>query len=173
MGFIERQARMHRAQRLLSCGLRPNIVMLDTGLSMPMLRELYREIHGVRAKPGQMPQPEGLLRTRSRLMEASTLMGVYIRLASGHEDGVDLDALISAHDLCRRLGLQIDINHGWVLARAIRAKTILVVPCRKCRAPLIQADTHRLLPTCPFCDSGRDRSAPTGTEYGDSPVRAA
>jgi len=173
MGLLDRQARIARAQRLLSRGLRPNIVMLDTGLSVPMLRDLYREIHGVRAKPGQLPQPDGLLRTRSRLMEASTLMGVYIRLASGHADGVDLDALVSAHDLCRRLGLRIDINHGWVLARAVRAKTILVVPCRKCRAPVIQADTHRLLSSCPFCESDRYRSAPTGTEDGDSPVRAA
>lgn len=170
MGVIERQARIHRAQRLLSAGLRPNIVMLDTGLSMPMLRGLYRKIHGVRAKPGQMPYPEGLIRTRSRLMEASTLMGLYVRLASGHEDAVDLDALVSAHDLCRRLGQQMDINHGWVLARAIRAKTMLVAPCSKCRAPLIRANTHRV--PCPFCDSARGRSAPTGTEGGDSPLRA-
>ena len=166
MNIVSKHARVARAVHLISVGIRPNIVTLDTGLSVPLLRNIYREVHGVRATSGPLPSPEGILRTRARYVEACTLLPLYIKLADRPNEQVDLDALVEAGDLQgQAMPKEIDINQAWVLARAFRAGSILLTTCRNCRATLIGAPTHRLRPDCPFCGprSGPAQKARTTT----------
>jgi hypothetical protein len=161
--LLRRQDQIARATRLLAAGLRPNIVAIDTGLSMRLLRNLYADARGERPRPGQMQRPERILSSRQRVAEASCLLALYTRLARNADARIDLDALVRAYELQSQvMPMSITCNQAWVLARALRARIVRMHACRRCRAPLVSMDIQSAAPSCPFCcgNGGRARASP-------------
>lgn len=154
-GVLRRQDKIARASRLLAAGLRPKIVAIDTGLSAPVLRDLYADIRGERPRPGPLQSPEGILCNRQRVAEASCLLALYARLAGKPAARIDLDALVRAHELQSQVTpLSLTCNQAWVLARAMRSRSLRIDACRICRAPLVALEGAAL--SCPFCRLGND-----------------
>ncbi|WP_353251119.1 FlhC family transcriptional regulator [Salinisphaera sp. T31B1] len=145
----------HRAIKMLTQNLRPCIVVLETGITKPKARALYRELHGVAPRSGQMRDADSIVRTRREFMAASCIMSFYCELAPNYESGVDPEAVMAAH----RIYLEdnppashcITLNETWVLARALRSAEARLVTCPKCTARYLEVARQHYAPACSHC----------------------
>lgn len=144
-----------RAISMLSQDLRPCIVVLETGITKPKARELYREIHGVRPRSGQMRDADSIVRTRREFSAASCIMSFYCALAPNYASRVDPEAVMAAHRIYLEdnppASHRITLNEVWVLARALRSAEARLVPCSKCSAKYLEVARQHYAPACPHC----------------------
>ncbi|MEJ1343107.1 MAG: FlhC family transcriptional regulator [Candidatus Sedimenticola sp. (ex Thyasira tokunagai)] len=153
---------METATMLIHRGMRISIVSSITGINPKILRELHHDIHGRGPVAGQLPSTGGILSTRTMQATASVFASLYRSVGGpGILDGINLDALITAHDLylefCRSMititpnTLPMNITQAWIIARDIGIGAAYFRNCHHCRIHYLLPDDSRLSPTCPIC----------------------
>lgn len=154
--------RIDSAVGLIQRGLRLSIVSHTTGIPLKTLRSLHREIHGRSPPSGQMPSMRGMLATRQAQAITSLFAALYHSVGgAGIYAGIDLTALLAAHDLylslleeiipCEPSAKPLDITQAWVIARDIRTGAAYFQACRTCLIRYLYALDCRLSLRCPIC----------------------
>lgn len=159
---LEQLDRSQQAVALLRRGMRTTLVQRITGLGGEIVRELHWEIHGNKPKSGQLPSTHGVL--GSVLSQASASLFIALYRALGGPDTqrqIKLEALLEAHRLylehqdrvaaADRLGVPIDINAAWVLARDLATGLAKRRFCRPCNVHYLAAEFSRSALQCPIC----------------------
>lgn len=167
----DRHNRLTAALDLLRNGYRTRIVQAETGLPAGAIRKLCRVVLGKAATPGQLPEASSVTISWGRCADAALFAGIY------HEIGgvsiyrhVDPYLVLAAHSIYQIVREQIDrtpirrsderpklldINHAWVIARDLRARTAVLAVCRNltCRYHnLLVVGSHKKL-ACALCQS--------------------
>lgn len=165
----DRYARLTLAAELLSNGYRTRIVQAETGLPLGALRKLCRSVLGRGSTPGQLPEASSVTVSWGRCADAALLAGIYYTI--GGDDiyrNVDPYLVLSAHSIYRIVRDQIDrtpvrdgderpklldINHAWVIARDLRARTAALAECSNASCgyySLLVVGSHKKL-ACALC----------------------
>jgi hypothetical protein len=158
---LERHDRTARAIALIRRGMRTSIVGHISGLPPATVRALYKEVHGRRPTPGQLPTSSGVL-CSPRRQASATLFAVLYRALGGEaiERTVVVDALLKAHVLYveqlgrlqgEPLGSPIDINQAWIIARDLTIGEARFRCCGSCGIRYLIADFSRTALRCPVC----------------------
>lgn len=170
--ILEHHAKMRLAIELIARRARISIVHQETGLSRPMLREVYREYHGVPAPSGQLPGLGGaMMGTRRQQLQASLFAVLYLRCGGnrlirhlpGHRTR-SIYAAIEAHDQCQSLlgaGRSLDMTRCWVATCDLQVGAARLISCLRCEVPYLIADQLRFDDGCPICALYRAQRAPT------------
>jgi flagellar transcriptional activator FlhC len=165
----DRYNRLASAVELLRNGYRTRIVQAATGLPAGAIRKLCSSVLGKPATPGQLPEASSVTISWGRCADAALFAGIY------HEIGgesiyrnVDPYLVLHAHSIYQIVREQIDrmptrrsderpkildINHAWVIARDLRAKTAVLAVCSNlgCRYHnLLVVGSHKQL-ACALC----------------------
>jgi len=158
---IARHQKVNRAIHLLEAGLRSPVVVIDTALSETAVRDLARQVNNNRrASSGPLPSPAYIASTRVALIEASLWAMIYLRI-SGENIlyEVDMDGLLESSRIYRSLRTTlperreepIDINHLWVLARALRSDEAWLRRCNRCNVQHLIFPVPLTPSGCPLC----------------------
>ncbi|BAU49598.1 transcriptional activator [Sulfurifustis variabilis] len=164
-----RYDRLAAALELLRNGYRTRIVQAATGLPAGAIRKLCSDVLGKPATPGQLPEASSVTTSWGRYADAALFAGIY------HEIGgddiyryVDPYLVLHAHSIYQIVREQMDrmptrrgderptvmdINHAWVIARDLRAKTAVLAVCSNlsCRYHnLLVVGSHKQL-ACALC----------------------
>ena len=158
---LVRHERTARAIALIRRGMRTSIVGHISGLAPAIVRELYEEVHGRRPTAGQLPTSSGILCSPRRQASASLFAALY-RAIGGEAIArtVVVDALLKAHTLYLQqlgrlpgepLGVPIDINQAWVIARDLTIGEARFRDCKRCGIRYLAGDFSRTALGCPVC----------------------
>lgn len=171
---IEEARKIAAVLPLIERGARTPVVQMFTELKPPVLRDLFKEIHGSPPKSGLLPfASDCILKTRRRLVEASIFMNIYVREGRVRDVPVHRevrqDCMVAAYDLYLKLREDtgyndqsaLDLTMCFVLCRDYRRRLLEVRPCRRCGADYVVADGQELLPNCPLCGAQNDSAAAT------------
>lgn len=167
----DRYNRLAIAVELLRNGYRTRIIQAETGLTAGAIRKLCWGILGKPATPGLLPEASSVTISWGRCADAALFAGIY------HEVGgdsiyrnVDLYLVLDAHSIYQIVREQIDqmptcqrderpkildINHAWVIARDLRARTAVLAVCSdlSCRYHnLLVVGSHKKL-ACALCQA--------------------
>lgn len=170
--ILEHHAKMRLAIELIARRARISIVHQETGLSRPMLREVYREYHGVPAPSGQLPGLGGaMMGTRRQQLQASLFAVLYLRCGGNQRIHPfpalrtrSIYAAIEAHDQCQSLlgaGRSLDMTRCWVASCDLQVGAARLISCLRCEVPYLIADQLRFDDGCPICALYRAQRAPT------------
>lgn len=182
--MLEHHARMRLAVELIARRTRISIVYQETGLARPMLREIYREYHGIPAPSGQLPGLGGaMIGTRRQQLQASAFAVIYLR-CGGHrlirhlpgQRTRSIYAAIEAHDQCQRLlgaGRSLDMTRCWVVSCDLQVGSARLISCLHCEVPYLIADQLRFDDGCPLCALYRAQRPPTARMRGSASVDMA
>lgn len=158
---IVRHQKVERAIQLLEAGLRSPIVVIDTALPETAVRDLARQVNdNRRASSGPLPSPPYIASSRVALIEASLWAMIYLRI-SGRRIlyEVDMNSLLESSRIYRSLRTALperreeplDINHLWVLARALRSDEAWLRRCKRCSVQYLLFPEPRTPAGCPLC----------------------
>jgi hypothetical protein len=157
MSAVRQHRQMALAVALVQHRAKISIVHAATGVARPLLRSLYRELHGEVPRGGPLATSfANLLKTRTQHASASLFAALYRGLGAG-ETGRSLDwpALVRAYDLYLALSppgrAPLDINRSWALAVDFKVGRARLAHCAPCRVPYLAVDRGVFGPTCPLC----------------------
>lgn len=181
--MLEHHAKMRLAIELIARRARISIVHQETGLSRPMLREIYREYHGVAAPSGQLPGLGGaMIGTRRQQLQASLFAVLYLRCGGNRlirdlpvQRTRSIYAVIEAHDQCQRLlgaGCSLDMTRCWVASCDLQVGAARLISCLRCEVPYLIADQLRFDDGCPVCALYRAQRAPTSVPEASEAISA-
>lgn len=175
----DRYARLSLAAELLQNGYRTRIVQAETGLPAGALRKLCRRVLGKSSTPGQLPEASSVTVSWSRCADAGLLAGIYYEIGGDYiYRNVDPHLVLAAHSIYLIVRDQmdrtpvrdgeenpklVDINHAWVIARDLRARTAVLAACSNgsCSSyTLLVVGSHKKL-VCALCQAPAHPINPT------------
>lgn len=171
--LLELHAMIQDVLPLIAMKLRTGFLVHTTKLKPARLRALFKEVHGGESpRSGLLPEPEGIMSTRQRVIEASTFMALYRRFEGEEaQRKIDLGAFTRAYMMYMEMrsiaGFTdrsvVDINECWILVREYRQgpTKLQIRACRGCGAEYAYVTTQDLVGDCPCC----------GTKYAGSNLR--
>lgn len=144
---------------MVKAGFRCTIITLHTELTAKQVTSARKRLNVVsRGGSGPLPLGSRILASKARVIEAALFMGAYLRGARKPLLGVDVEAVIAAHQsyLGYREALNftptecLSIDEAWVVAREYRSKDLVMRACRCCQLSYV-ALTSTNKSTCPYC----------------------
>lgn len=160
MSALQREHKLNgEALDMIARGMRTSIVQILTDRPARLLRDYYREIHGVSPPSGYLPLANAVVGTRQRVKEGSLFLALYAAADDAVRKQIVPSALLTAYDVyvewrpsLRLTGEPLTINEAYVIANAYRSLDVSLHPCQ-CGSQYIVASQTRLRPICPFCST--------------------
>ena len=163
--IIDEHKMKQLAFELIKRKLRTSIIHLYTGISKPMLRDMYREYHQVSPSSGQLPFVSSILMKASKKEHAqiSLFATQYVDYVGGEVANINIQALIAVYDLyCASYKKDfLDFTDAWVIIRDIRSHLAYFQHCFSCGVDyLMAADSYTPL-SCPYCIGQQEKEHKT------------
>lgn len=139
------------ARELIQAELRLTIVRGLTRIGTRTLRQWWRDIHGVKASNGKLPESVlSFIRDKDAAARLSAFAVLNRRL---HGQTLTPESLLSSWREFRRHCAPLDINAAYFAARDVRASIVMLSRCRKCNAVFIYDAGSKHTIRCPFCET--------------------
>lgn len=164
---LDRQKQIRDADILLSMGMRPGIVRIQTGLTASKIRtrsvKLREQLQSMVVHRGRWKSAKNLVSKTDPHMESVSFLLIYLRYAEAPQEGVDLEAFVKSftHYCCALevdptcpADYSLDINRCWILARDYREGLIAIVDCSRCENGKLIRFQSTVNCKCPVC--GKD-----------------
>jgi hypothetical protein len=135
---IQLHSALCRAMKMISIGLRTQIVRDETGLTDAVIRNIHTQIHGTPPTPGGRPTSAKVIRTVTRHIQAVIFLLEYRRIHPGAVQSIDVDAVIEAHEsaacIARSHALLRNAEpltgmDAWTIARDFRSGILTLRTC--------------------------------------------
>lgn len=167
------------AYDLLANRLRPQIVHLHTRIRVPVLREMYKELHDTSPPSGQLPSIKLLLGRNIEHIYCSIFAKIYLRHVNEDPSAeIDVPSLLKAwldfRTVAPNAEIPRDLTDAWVIVRNVRMGTIVFKQCPACSSNYLILAKTEPAKTCPICrrrenGASRPRRSSTRGHEGDGP----
>ncbi|MGP3505428.1 FlhC family transcriptional regulator [Paracidovorax citrulli] len=138
------------ARDLIQAKLRLTIVHSLTGLSIPQLRNLWRDIHQDIPRKGKLPESSlSFMTNRSEAAQLSAFVGVHLQLFG--EPSSNPEHLLMSWQAHRGILGELDINACYFALRDVRTQIVNFIRCQKCDGQYIHDLGSHLTSRCPHC----------------------
>lgn len=140
---------------LVKAGFRCTIITLHTELTAKQVTSARKRLNVVsRGDSGLLQLGSRILASKARVIEAALFMGAYLRGAPKPLLGVDVEAVIAAHQsyLSYREALNftptecLSIDEAWGVAREYRSNDLVRRACRCCQLTCVALTAPTSLP---------------------------
>ena len=150
VGMAELES-MNLANQLIRIGLRLSIVRSMTHLGTRILRQWWKEAHGVSPVNGKLPESVlSFIKDKSTASRLSAFAGMH-QLIYGTE--LTAKSLLTTWREFQEICGPLDINAAYFAARDVKARIVVLSRCPKCNATYIYDAGSKHTDHCPFCDS--------------------
>jgi hypothetical protein len=143
---------LNLARDLICAGLRLSIVRGLTGIGTRVLRQWWKEIHGVRPSNGKLPETVlSFIRNMDSAALLSACSVLHLRLRGDNLSPESL--LVVWREFQRLYDVPIDINATYFAIRDIKARIVVLTRCDVCGASFIYDAGSKHTDHCPFCET--------------------